>query len=156
MKVQYPGVAETFQGDLANAELIYALLSRFALPGLDPKALVDELRARMVDELDYRIEAANQAAFAEHYADHPFMPSPPWCPSCPPPACSPASWVDGAGLGRLPRPRRRRPPRQRAGEMLFRFAQGSIHRFGCFNGDPHPGNYRFHPDGRSRSSTSGS
>ena len=38
--------------------------------------------------------------------------------------------------------------RQRAGEVLFRFAQGSIHRLGVFNGDPHPGNYRFLPDGR--------
>jgi hypothetical protein len=37
--------------------------------------------------------------------------------------------------------------RQRAGEVLFRFAQGSIHRHGFFNGDPHPGNYRFHADG---------
>src|SRR5205823_1876007 len=33
--------------------------------------------------------------------------------------------------------------KQRAGEVLFRFAQGSIHRHGVFNGDPHPGNYRF-------------
>ena len=31
--------------------------------------------------------------------------------------------------------------------MLFRFAQGSVHRDGAFNGDPHPGNYRFHDDG---------
>jgi len=31
--------------------------------------------------------------------------------------------------------------------VLFRFAQGSIYRHRCFNGDPHPGNYRFHPDG---------
>ncbi len=31
--------------------------------------------------------------------------------------------------------------------MLFRFAQGSVHRHGVFNGDPHPGNYRFHADG---------
>ena len=37
--------------------------------------------------------------------------------------------------------------RQRAAEVLFRFAQGSINRHGVFNGDPHPGNYRFHPDG---------
>ena len=37
--------------------------------------------------------------------------------------------------------------RQRAAEVLFRFAQGSVHRDGVFNGDPHPGNYRFHPDG---------
>jgi hypothetical protein len=31
--------------------------------------------------------------------------------------------------------------------VLFRFAQGSVHRDGVFNGDPHPGNYRFHADG---------
>ncbi len=37
--------------------------------------------------------------------------------------------------------------RQRAAEVLFRFAQGSIHRDGVFNGDPHPGNYRFQTDG---------
>jgi len=29
----------------------------------------------------------------------------------------------------------------------MRFAQGSIHQHGVFNGDPHPGNYRFHDDG---------
>jgi hypothetical protein len=34
-----------------------------------------------------------------------------------------------------------------AAEVLFRFAQGSIYRYRVFNGDPHPGNYRFHPDG---------
>jgi predicted unusual protein kinase regulating ubiquinone biosynthesis (AarF/ABC1/UbiB family) len=37
--------------------------------------------------------------------------------------------------------------KQRAGEILFRFAQGSVHRHGVFNGDPHPGNYRLQPDG---------
>jgi len=39
------------------------------------------------------------------------------------------------------------PTRQRVGEVLFRFAQGSVHRHRVFNGDPHPGNYRFHPGG---------
>ena len=37
--------------------------------------------------------------------------------------------------------------RQRAGEIIWRFAQASILRMGAFNGDPHPGNYRFHEDG---------
>jgi predicted unusual protein kinase regulating ubiquinone biosynthesis (AarF/ABC1/UbiB family) len=37
--------------------------------------------------------------------------------------------------------------RNRAGEVIARFTQGSIHRHGVFNGDPHPGNYRFHSDG---------
>ena len=57
-------------------------------------------------------------------------------------------WVDGQAVGRLPGHRRPGPPANGPGEILFRFAQGSIHRLGVFNGDPHPGNYRFLPDGR--------
>ena len=37
--------------------------------------------------------------------------------------------------------------RQHVAEVIFRFVQGSIYRNGVFNGDPHPGNYRFHDDG---------
>ena len=32
-----------------------------------------------------------------------------------------------------------------AAELLVRFAFGSINRYRVFNGDPHPGNYCFHP-----------
>ena len=39
----------------------YRLFSAFALKRLDVRGLVDELRERMADELDYRIEAAHQA-----------------------------------------------------------------------------------------------
>ena len=34
-----------------------------------------------------------------------------------------------------------------AAEILFRFAEGSIWHHRVFNGDPHPGNYRFQADG---------
>ena len=37
--------------------------------------------------------------------------------------------------------------RQHAGEAIWRFVQHSIHRLHAFNGDPHPGNYRFQADG---------
>ena len=63
VKVQYPGVDRAIRCDLDNAEMLYSVFSSLALKGLDVKGLVDELRARMVDELDYRIEAANQEEF---------------------------------------------------------------------------------------------
>ncbi len=147
VKVQYPGVAETFRGDLDNMGVVYGLLTRFALPGLDPEAVVAELRARMVDELDYRIEAANQTAFAEHYAGHPFITIPAVVPELSTARVITSEWVEAASWRDF-LATADEATRQRAGEVLFRFAQGSIHRFGCFNGDPHPGNYRFHPDGR--------
>ncbi len=34
------------------------------------------------------------------------------------------------------------------GESLFRFVFRSLYRMRAFNGDPHPGNYLFHGDGR--------
>lgn len=147
VKVQYPGVAETFRGDLDNMGVVYGLLSRLALPGLDPEAVVAELRARMVDELDYRIEAANQTAFAEHYAGHPFIHVPVVVPELSAGRVITSEWVEAMSWQAFTATADERA-RQRAAEVLFRFAQGSIHRFGCFNGDPHPGNYRFHRDGR--------
>ena len=62
VKLQYPGVGDAIETDLANTEGLYRLVGAFALKGLDTKGLVDELRARMREELDYRLEAANQRA----------------------------------------------------------------------------------------------
>jgi len=146
VKVQYPGVGEAIAADLDNAELLYGLFSALALKGLDTKALVDELRARMSEELDYRREARNQQEFAEHYADHPFIRIPRVVPELSTNRVLTSEWVDGddwATFLATARP----AARQRAGEIIWRFAQGSIFRFGAFNGDPHPGNYRFHHDG---------
>jgi predicted unusual protein kinase regulating ubiquinone biosynthesis (AarF/ABC1/UbiB family) len=146
VKVQYPGVGETIGPDLANAELLYGLVARFSVPGLDTKAFVDELRARMLDELDYRIEAANLVEFGAHYAGHPFIRIPEVIAKLCSERVLTTSWVDGLRFDEFVATASVEA-KQRAGEVLFRFAQGSVHRVGAFNGDPHPGNYRFHPDG---------
>ena len=146
VKVQYPGVQAAIGADLDNAELLYRVFSALALRGLDARALVDELRARMFDELDYVLEAKNQQAFADRYRDHPFIHVPDVIAGHSTRRVLTSEWVDGltwSAFEATAAP----PVRQRAGEVLFRFAQGSIHRDGVFNGDPHPGNYRFHPDG---------
>ena len=147
VKVQYPGVDTAIQADLDNAQVLYGLFSAFALKGLDVKALVDELRHRMGDELDYRIEAAHQAEFAASYRDHPFITVPDVIADRSTRRVLTTDWVDGQTWAEL-LDTADGPARQRAGEILFRFSQGSIHRLGVFNGDPHPGNYRFLPDGR--------
>ena len=147
VKVQYPGVDTAIHADLANAEVLYGLFSAFALKGLDVKALVDELRERMGDELDYRIEADHQAEFAVAYRAHPFIRVPDVVQALSTQRVLTSEWIDGrpwADFLASASP----AERARAGEILFRFAQGSIHRLGVFNGDPHPGNYRFLPDGR--------
>jgi predicted unusual protein kinase regulating ubiquinone biosynthesis (AarF/ABC1/UbiB family) len=147
VKVQYPGVGESIGADLDNAELLYSLVSSFALKGLDTKALVDELRARMGEELDYRREARNQQEFAARFRDHPFIHVPDVVVERSGHRVLTTEWVGGRSWGEFD-DTAGEAERQRAGEILFRFAQSNVNGHRSFNGDPHPGNYRFHRDGR--------
>jgi predicted unusual protein kinase regulating ubiquinone biosynthesis (AarF/ABC1/UbiB family) len=146
VKVQYPGVDRAIRSDLDNAELLYRLFSSFTLRGLDVHGLVDELRARMGDELDYTLEAANQQEFADLYRDHPFIHIPEVVHELSTARVLTSEWVDGLTFAEF-EATASEATRQYAGEVLFRFAQGSVNRHGLFNGDPHPGNYRFRRDG---------
>jgi predicted unusual protein kinase regulating ubiquinone biosynthesis (AarF/ABC1/UbiB family)/2-polyprenyl-3-methyl-5-hydroxy-6-metoxy-1,4-benzoquinol methylase len=146
VKVQYPGVDKAIQHDLDNAEFLYGLFSSVALRNLDVRALVDELRSRMHDELDYRIEAVCQQQFAARYAAHPFIRVPGVVSQLSSRRVLTSDWVDGISWTDFELTATEMQ-KQRAAEVVFRFAQGSVHRDRVFNGDPHPGNYRFHDDG---------
>jgi predicted unusual protein kinase regulating ubiquinone biosynthesis (AarF/ABC1/UbiB family) len=146
VKVQYPGAADAITADLANADALYALLSTIALRGLDAGAVVAELRARMTEECDYRIEAANQSFFAATYAGHPSIRVPSVVHELSTSRVLVSDWVDGASWAEFVATATP-AARQRAAETIFRFGQAGVHRLRRFNGDPHPGNYRFAPDG---------
>ena len=90
--------------------------------------LVDELRLRMSDELDYRIEARTSVRVrARRTPDHPFIAVPAVVPERSTQRVLTTEWVDGLAWADF-LATADRPARQRAGEILFRFAQGSIHR----------------------------
>ncbi len=144
VKVQYPGVDEAIQSDLANADAIFIGLQTL-FPGLDPDSIADELRARITEELDYHTEASNQQLFADYYRDHPFISVPDVLPAYSSRAVLTTALAEGVpfaemlGWGQ--------DQRNLAAETIYRFAFGSIYQLGAFNGDPHPGNYLFRPDG---------
>ena len=122
------------------------MFSALALNGLDARALVDELRLRMREELDYRREAANIAEFAGRFAGHPWVRIPALAPEFSTAKVLTTEWIDGLSWDQFV-DTASTPTKQRAAEVIWRFAQHSVHRVGVFNGDPHPGNYRFHRDG---------
>jgi predicted unusual protein kinase regulating ubiquinone biosynthesis (AarF/ABC1/UbiB family) len=146
VKVQYPGVDKAIRSDLDNAEMLYGLFAQFALKNLDVKALVDELRGRMADELDYRLEARLQEEFANRYDTHPFISAPHVVPERSARRVLTSEWVDGMRWSEF-LAAATQDEKDHAAEVIMRFSQGAIHRYGVFNGDPHPGNYRFHADG---------
>ena len=146
VKVQYPGVGDAIETDLNNTEGLYRLVGAFALKGLDTKGFVDELRDRMRDELDYRLEAGNQREFAAHFAGHPFVRIPIVDAATSSERVLTTEWVEGIGFAEF-LATATPAAKQRAGEGIWRFAQHAVHHLGAFNGDPHPGNYRFSIDG---------
>ena len=147
VKVQYPGVGDAIETDLNNTEGLYRLVGAFALKGLDTKGFVDELRDRMRDELDYRLEAGNQREFAAHFAGHPFVRIPIVDAATSSERVLTTEWVEGIGFAEF-LATATPAAKQRAGEGIWRFAQHAVHHLGAFNGDPHPGNYRFTLDGQ--------
>jgi predicted unusual protein kinase regulating ubiquinone biosynthesis (AarF/ABC1/UbiB family) len=145
VKVQYPGVEEAIRADLDNSDLLFGMMGML-FPGLDPKPIVAELRDRLLEELDYRTEAANQTLFAEQYRGHPTIHVPAVVPGLSAERVLTTELAVGATWSELlewPQ-----DERNLAAETIYRFAFGGIYRFGAFNGDPHPGNYLFRPGGR--------
>ncbi len=146
VKVQYPGVHEAIESDLDAAEVMYGMFSTMLLKGLDAKGLVDELRDRMREELDYRLEAHNCSEFSQLFAGHPWVRIPNLIPDLSTEKLLTTEWVDGLSFDEF-RNTASDATKQRSAEVVWRFAQHAINRHGAFNGDPHPGNYKFHHDG---------
>jgi predicted unusual protein kinase regulating ubiquinone biosynthesis (AarF/ABC1/UbiB family) len=156
VKIQYPGVADAIGADLKNTELLATFLS-LTVGSMYPRRLSFDLRGaarevsvRISEELDYRLEAANQAEFAEYYHGHPFI----HVPQVVGELCTDRvltqelvrgrSWSDALTAGQ--------GLRDQWAEAIHRFVLGSYHRgpdrrFLMFHADPHPGNYVFHEDG---------
>jgi predicted unusual protein kinase regulating ubiquinone biosynthesis (AarF/ABC1/UbiB family) len=145
VKVQYPGVAAAVRADMQNLGLILRLAKRIA-PGMDPKAIGAEIRARIQEELDYELEAQNQRTLARIFRDHPFIVIPEVVTSLSRERVLVSEFVSGTGFEALKLyPQQER---DRIGEMLFRFYFGCLYRHGQFSGDPHPGNSMLLDDGR--------
>jgi len=145
VKVQYPGVASAVRADMQNLGMILRLMKRIA-PGLDPKALGDEIRSRIDEELDYELEAANQRTLARIFRGHPFILVPDVITRLSRERVVVSEFVSGRGfeeIKQLPQ-----PERDRIGEMIFRFYFGCMYRHHQFSGDPHPGNSLLLDDGR--------
>ncbi len=144
VKVQYPGVREAIAHDLANVAMLVGMAGVVS-PGLDAGPIVRDLKDGILGELDYRREAANQRRFSEEFLGHAFIRIPRVFAEYSTdrvltqellrgkPFAAALAWPEAA--------------RQRLGEVIFRYAFGSIYRYGLFNGDPHPGNYVLLDDG---------
>jgi predicted unusual protein kinase regulating ubiquinone biosynthesis (AarF/ABC1/UbiB family) len=145
VKVQYPGVGSAVRADMQNLDMIMRLLKRMT-PGLDVKAITKEVRERIIEELDYELEAQNQRALERIFDGHPFIVVPSVVSSLSRERVLVSEFVAGVGFEELKS--RPQAERDRIGEIVFRFFLGCLYRHRQFSGDPHPGNFLLLEDGR--------
>jgi predicted unusual protein kinase regulating ubiquinone biosynthesis (AarF/ABC1/UbiB family) len=144
VKIQYPGAGRALISDfnqLSRAGRLFGLL----MPGLEVKPLLDELRDRVAEELDYGLEAASQRAFASAYLGDPDIYIPDVVLATDQVLVT--EWMDGTPLSRIISDGSQEQ-RDRAGILLTRFLFSGPGRAGLLHADPHPGNFRLLDDGR--------
>src|ERR1700761_3393107 len=144
VKIQYPGAGNAIINDfnqLARIGRLFGVL----MPGLDVKPLLDELRTRVAEELDYEMEAQSQQAFADAYRGDPDIFVPDVITGTRHVLVS--QWMDGTPLAKIIS-EGSQEQRNRAGILLARFLFSGPARAGLLHGDPHPGNFRLLDDGR--------
>ena len=145
VKIQYPGADEALRADLKTMQRMTSLLKQLT-PGADVQSVVDELVERTEMELDYRLEADNQRAFAKAYEGHPHFLVPHVVGSAPKVMVS--EWIEGG----IPMSQIIRSgtveQRDIMGTRLFELTFDAPARVGMMHGDAHPGNFMLLPDGR--------
>jgi predicted unusual protein kinase regulating ubiquinone biosynthesis (AarF/ABC1/UbiB family) len=144
VKIQYPGAGTALMADL-NQLARFARLFAAMFPGMDVKPLIAELKARVIEELDYGLEADAQRTFAAAYAGDEQILVPRVVASAPKVIVS--EWVEGTPLARVIASGSREE-RDRSGLLLAVLHFSGPERAGLLHADPHPGNFRLMPDGR--------
>ena len=144
VKIQYPGADEALRADLKTMQRMVGVFKQLS-PGADIQGVVDELIERTEMELDYRLEADNQRAFAKAYRDHPHFAVPKVVASAPKVVIQ--EWIEGVHMAEIIRDG---TPEQRdlIGTRLLELTFDAPRRLEMLHGDAHPGNFMLLPDGR--------
>lgn len=146
VKLQYPGIADDLRADL-RAVAVATRAAAVVARGLSVPPLLDEMRRRLTEELDYAHEGAAQRAFAQAWAgdDEVAVPAVLHAGG----GVLVTEWLDGTPLARVAAdPGVPQAERDRLGERYQRFLLSGPARAGRLHTDPHPGNFLALDDGR--------
>jgi predicted unusual protein kinase regulating ubiquinone biosynthesis (AarF/ABC1/UbiB family) len=145
VKVQHPGIDRAIESDLSNAGLLEGFVGALGPRALNSGAVLEEVKARFREELDYRLEAERQQQFRELHAGDPAIYVPRVVRERSARRVLTMELVSGSTLEEAASAGVEL--RQRYAETLWRFVFKGNLVGGMFNADPHSGNYLFQPDG---------
>ena len=142
VKVQYPGIGVSIASDMA--------LIRGVAHGMSNTKLIlqslDEIEARLNEEVNYTIEAENTLWFEQNVKYEGIS-----IPSIYPEFCTEkiltTEFISGMHLNQWLETKPSQDSRNRAAQLLYDFFMYSSAKLQRLHADPNPGNYLFHEDG---------
>lgn len=147
VKVQYPGVDESCDSDLAHLKFALRAAGVLKLNRRAMNAMFEELRVRLHEELDYCNEADNIRLFQDLHKNDEGIVIPSVVGERSSKRVLTMTWEPGDRIDHVDHDVYSQETRDLLGERLFRAFAKQIFVYHAVHGDPHPGNFAFRPDG---------
>jgi predicted unusual protein kinase regulating ubiquinone biosynthesis (AarF/ABC1/UbiB family) len=139
VKVQYPDIEEIVRIDLRTLKRIFRIIGRFVpYQGLD--GVYREIRAMILEELDFRREAENVKRVARHFAEQPEVAFPRVVAELSSARVLTTRWEEGIKISDLERLDRAKLDRRDLAKRVVEAYCQQIFVDGVYHADPHPGN----------------
>lgn len=143
IKVQYPGVRESIDSDIAN------IAGLMRIPGLLPRGadigpLLAQARDQLREEADYQAEAARLQKFCSLLEGSEIFMLPDQVPELTTRNVLAMSFIDSRPLESLANAPQQL--RDQVAAALITLTLRELFEFGCMQTDPNLANYRFHPE----------
>lgn len=145
-KIQYPDMRATVEDDLAHVRAFLRVLQARG-KGLEASLVIEEIKERLYEELDYRLEAKNIETFQQIFER---IPQPQITISAPQvhkkyltPQLLVTDYLEGVPIHELQDVSQDK--RNELACALFKAWYFPFYRYGVIHGDPHSGNFTFNP-----------
>lgn len=147
VKVQYPGVDGAVDSDLAHLKVALRASGIVKMSKEEMNRVFGEIRDRLVEELDYCIEADNVRLFREHHKDDEYVVVPDVIGERSSQRVLTLTYEPGDHLNQLQSLGYSQELRNTLGLNLFRIFLSQILDLRVVHADPNPANMAFRPDG---------
>lgn len=148
VKIQYPGVNKSVHSDIAQLRM---LLTASRLIKVDKKiadAYFEEIKAHILEELDYENEAKNLKEFRRYHLRHDKkLIIPEVVSELSSKTVLTMIYEPGDHIADLQKANYSVETINQLGHRIFDTVAREIFHFGKLHADPHPGNFAFRPDG---------
>jgi len=142
-KLQYPDMASAIEADLKQLKFILKMYRQYD-NSIDTSNVYDELKDRLHEELDYKLEARHMALYRHMMRDEPTVHIPDVLPDLSTNRLLTMTWLTGDKILNF-----KDAPlevRNQIALNMFRCWYVPFYEYGVIHGDPHLGNYTIRDD----------